>query len=145
MTNHEEAHFGRRRVTGPVSDIPVASRLLSLAEDTDARRRGFTVQEARQRIARVLKVPARTLLHIRNQRRKSVPQFLMSGIRDILIDVLQAEIRSLEHEIHIARQIGMDGREDAFLEAAASIEIARKILEGAVRSDGGQRPQRKVA
>src|ERR1700730_15399873 len=100
MTELEESHFGKR-VTGPVSDIPVASRMLTLLEDTKARRTGFTVYKTRQKIASALSVPEKTLLHIRNQRRKSVPQFLMYGIRNLLIEALQAEIRSLEHEIAI--------------------------------------------
>jgi hypothetical protein len=107
--------------------------MLTLAEDTYARRKGFTVQDAREAFSKILKVPQKTLLHVRNQRRKSVPQFLMSGIRNLLVDVLQAEIRSLEHEIHIARQIGVDPREDVFEQAAASIAYARALLEGTTR------------
>lgn len=133
MTELWESHFGKR-LTDPVSDIPVASRMLTLLENTKARRTGFTVYETRQTIASALSVPEKTLLHIRNQRRKSVPQFLMSGIRNLLIDVLQAEIRSLEHEIAVARQIGMDCREDAFEQASASIAVARKILEAAAQA-----------
>ncbi len=130
MAEYGESHFGKR-VAGPVSDIPVASRMLTLLEDTKARRSGFTVQRVRRSFANRLSVPEKTLLHVRNQRRKSIPQFLMFGIRNLLIEVLQAEIRHLEHEIAIARQIGMDCREDAFEQAAASIDVARKLLETA--------------
>jgi hypothetical protein len=105
--------------------------MLTLAEDTEARRRGFTVEEARKSFARALKVPEKTLLHIRNQRRKSIPSFLMNGIRDVLIGVLQSEIAKLEHEIAIAQQVGLDHREDAFEQAAASIAAARSMLERA--------------
>jgi hypothetical protein len=130
MTKLEESHFGKR-VKGPVLDIPAASRMLTLAEDTEARRRGFTVEEARKGFARALKVPEKTLLHIRNQRRKSIPSFLMNGIRDVLIGVLQSEIAKLENEIAIAQRVGLDHWEDAFEQAAASIAAARSILERA--------------
>lgn len=130
MTELGESHFGKK-VTGPVSDIPAAARMLALAEDTEANRQGFRVETVRQRFARVLKVPEKTLLHIRNQRRKSIPSFLMSGIRNIMIEVLQAEIVRLQHQIDIARQIGLDDREDDYEQAAASIAFARQLLERA--------------
>jgi hypothetical protein len=130
MMSLEESHFGKR-VTGPVFDIPAASRMLTLAEDTEARRKGFTVEEVRKGFARILKVPEKTLLHVRNQRRKSIPSFLMNGIRDVLIGVLQSEIAKLEHEIAIAQQVGLDHREDALEQAAASIAAARSMLERA--------------
>lgn len=119
--------------------------MLTLAEDTGARRKGFTVERMRGKFAVMLQVPAKTLLHIRNQRRKSVPQFLMFGIRNILIDVLQAEIRALEHEIQIARQIGLDCRDDDFEKAAASIEVAREILAGAIGAGRARSEERAGA
>jgi hypothetical protein len=142
MKDHEEAHFGQRKVAASVSDIPVASRWLTLAEDTRARQTGFTVSDVRDSFASKLKVPAKTLRLIRGEKRKSVPHFLMSGIRNLLIEVLHAEIRSLEHEIAVARQVGMDCREDAFEQASASIAAARKILEdaaGSGRARGGRK------
>jgi len=78
-----------------------------------------------------LAVSVKTLRLIRQQRRKTVPHFLMSGIRAVMIEVLQAEIRLLQHEVDIAKQVGLDHREDAFAEAAAAIETARQLLERA--------------
>jgi hypothetical protein len=138
MKGHEEARFGQSKVAASVSDIPVASRWLTLAEDTRARQTGFTVGDVRDSFAGKLKVSAKTLRLIRGEKRKTVPHFLMSGIRNLLIEVLHAEIRSLEHEIAVAKQVGMDCREDAFEQASASIAAARKILENAA----GPRPAR---
>src|ERR1700743_2253561 len=101
MTKLQESRFGEK-VAGPVSDVPVAARMLTLAEDTAADRKGFRVEEVRVGFARKLQVPAKTLLNIRNQRRKSVPSFLMFAIRDLLIETLQTEIAHLEHDIAIA-------------------------------------------
>jgi hypothetical protein len=134
MSEFGEAHFGHGKKSGAVSDVPRASKMLKLLEDTEARRKRVTVNEARTGIARALRVPAKTLLHIRTQRRKSVQSFLLAGIRDRLIAVLQAEIVECEHQIAIYRQIGVDCREDLFQEAAASIAAAKDILERAVRS-----------
>ncbi len=131
MSCNNEAHFERRKF-GPVSDVPVASRMLTLLENTEARRRGVSVEAARTGIARALRIPTATLRHLRNQRRKTVESCLLAGIRDRLITALQGEIAEFEHQIHIARQIGVDCRDDLFQEAAASIAAAKEILERAV-------------
>lgn len=130
MSGFENSRFGKR-AAGPVLDVPVAARRLALAEDTAANRKGVRVEEVRRGFARFLRVPVKTLENIRSERRKSVPAFLMDGIRDVMIEVLEAEIAHLEHEITIARQVGMDHREDTFEEAAASIAAARALLEKA--------------
>ena len=131
MSVHGEAHFGQKEMRG-VGDVPRASRMLTLLEDTEARRKRVTINEARTGIARVLRVAPKTLLNIRKQRRKAVENSLLTGIRDHLIAVLQLEIAEFEHQIHIARQIGVDCRDDLFQEAAASIAAAKEILERAI-------------
>ena len=130
MSQFDGARFERRK--GPVSDVPVASRMLTLLEDTEARRRGISVQTARTSIARALRIPAATLRHLRNQRRKTVDYSVMGAIADRLVVVLQAEIAELDHELQIARQIGVDVRDDLFQEAAASIAAAKEILARAI-------------
>jgi hypothetical protein len=128
----EEAHFGQIRVTAFVRDIPRASRMLELAETIRARQTGLSEGDVRSSFANKLAVSVKTLRLIRAKRRKTVPHFLMAGIRAVMIEVLQAEVRSLQHEIDIAEQIGLDHREDAFAEAAAALDVARKLLERAV-------------
>jgi hypothetical protein len=131
MKDLEEAHFGQTRVTAFVRDIPHASRMLELAETIRSRQTGLSEGDVRMSFANKLAVSVKTLRLIRAQKRKTVPHFLMAGIRAVMIEVLQAEIRSLQHEIDISRQIGLDHREDAFAEAAAAIDVARKLLERA--------------
>jgi hypothetical protein len=132
MKDLEEALFGQRTVSAFVRDIPHASRMLELAETIRARQTGLSEGDVRSSFANKLAVSVKTLRLIRTQRRKTVPHFLMAGIRAVMIEVLQAEIRSLEHEINISKQIGLDHREDAFAVAAAAIDAARKLLERAV-------------
>jgi hypothetical protein len=133
MSHSNEARFERRKF-GPVSDVPIASRMLRLLEDTEARRKGVSVETARTGIARALRIPTATLRHLRSQRRKTVESFLLAGIRDRLIITLQSEIAELEHQIHIHRQVGVDCREDAFLEAATAVAVAKRILAAAIGS-----------
>jgi hypothetical protein len=128
----EEAHFGQIRVAAFVRDIPHASRMLELAETIRARQTGLSEGDVRSSFANKLAVSAKTLRLIREKKRKTVPHFLMAGIRTVMIEVLKAEIRSLEHEIRVAEHLGVDHREDAFAEAAAALDVARKLLERAV-------------
>jgi hypothetical protein len=131
MKDLEEARFGQATVNAFVRDIPYASRMLELAETIRSRQTGLSEGDVRMSFANKLAVSVKTLRLIRQQKRKTVPHFLMAGIRAVMIEVLQAEIRSLQHEIDIANQIGQDHREDAFAEAAAAIDVARKLLERA--------------
>ena len=55
----------------------------------------------------------------------------MAGIRAVMIEVLQSEIAKLDHEIRVAKKVGLDHREDRFEQAAAQIASARSILESA--------------
>lgn len=103
------------------------------AEDLEARRRQQTVRDARVGLARRIGVTAATLRNVRKHRRQNIPAWLMAAIRRVLVEVLQAEIRALEHEVHLARQAGLDDREDALAHAAAQIVSARKALMEAVR------------
>ena len=105
--------------------------MLEIAETIRSRQTGRSEGDVRMSFANKA-VSVKTLRLIRAQKRKTVPHFLMAGIRAVMIEVLQAEIRSLQHEIEIAEQIGLDHREDAFAEAAAALNVARKLLERAV-------------
>lgn len=92
--------------------------------------RGYGPDEARKLLARRLKTSPGTLENIKRLRTKLLPSWLMNRIRAEFVSVLQSEIQRLEHEIHIARQAGMDNRDDAISAAAAQLAAARKILEG---------------
>ena len=88
MKDLEEAHFGQTRVTAFVRDIPHASRMLEIAETIRARQTGLSEGDVRSRFANKLAVSVKTLRLIRTKRRKTVPHFLMAGIRAVMIEVL---------------------------------------------------------
>ncbi len=116
------------------TDIEMASGILEKLEWLTAKRKGRTVEENRSAIARSLDVSVTAIERIRHKRRKVIPSWVMAGIRAKLIVTLQQEIAELEHEIHIARHVGADVREDAYLQAAAALASARAILEKAIGS-----------
>jgi hypothetical protein len=112
------------------SDVATVNRLARVIEDQEARRLGVPVTLARARVADRLGVAPGTLENLRRLRTKIVPNWLMNRIRAEFIAVLQSEIQRLEHEIQIARQTGMDHRDDDLAKAEAQLAAAKEILEG---------------
>jgi hypothetical protein len=126
MVTQRKTHFA--------SDIEVASGMVARVEGILSEREGLTLEEIRPRVARALSVPVRTVLHIRNQRRKTVTSRMMDGLRGLLVDVLQAEIARLEHEVHIHKQIAGSHRDDDLAAVETAVAHARALLERAAGS-----------
>jgi hypothetical protein len=116
-----------------MSDVHTLNRFSKALEDTEAHRLGIKVSEARVRIANRIGTTPTTLENLRRMRTKIVPNWLMNRVRAELVSVLQSEIQRLEHEVHIAKQIGQDRRDDLLAEAETSLASAREILRGEVR------------
>jgi sirohydrochlorin ferrochelatase len=110
------------------ADLATAERWTKILEETEAKRLGVPASDARKSIARKLKASPGTLENIRRLRTKIVPSWLMSRIRGELIASLQMEVQRLEHEINIARQTGMDARENDLCAAEAQLAKAKEIL-----------------
>lgn len=114
-----------------MTDVEAVHRLARRLENAEAKSLGVKVAEARKIIARRLKTSPGTLENIRRMRTKVVPNWLMARIRAEFVSVLQNEILRLEHEIHLARQIGMDHRDDDLQAAEAQVAAAKDILGSA--------------
>lgn len=116
-----------------VSDIETVNRFARRLEDVEAKRLGVRVTQARTHVASKLGISPGTLENWRRMRTKIVPNWLMNKVRAELIAVLQSEIQRLEHEVHVARQIGSNYRDDALASAETSLASARQILKGEVK------------
>lgn len=125
---HEMAQFDPL-----ASDGERASKMVMTLENTVAFREQRNIADVRPMIARRIKTTTGTLLHIRKQRRKIVPSWLMNAIREELVSVLQSEVARLEHEIHIHRQVAGSHRGDHLAEAEAQVVEAKKTLRLAVK------------
>lgn len=132
MSSNDDGYLERKPMNA-MSDISTANRFTRALEDAEARRLGIKVVEARGRIAGRIGVSPGTLENIRRLRTKIVPNWLMNKVRAELVLVLQSEIQRLEHEIHVARQIGSDHRDDALASAETQLASARSILAGEVK------------
>lgn len=111
-----------------MSDVSTVNRYIRSLEKSEARHYGIKESRARAKIAGRIGVSPGTLENFRRLRTKIVPNWLMSRIRSELIAVLQSEIQRLEHEVHLARQTGIDHRDDDLQAAEAQVEAAKEIL-----------------
>jgi hypothetical protein len=111
------------------TDVLTAHKWAGRIEEAEASRRGERVVDVRPSVARRLGTLPGTLENLSRLRLKSVPNWLMARIRAEFVAVLQSEIVRLEHEITIARQTGVDHRDDALVAAEAQVEAAKAILK----------------
>ena len=129
MSSNRDGYFESKPMNA-MSDVSTINRFATALEKAEARRLGIKESVARERVAGRIGVSPGTLENIRRLRTKIVPNWLMNKVRTELVSVLQSEIRRLEHEIQLARQTGMDHRDDALCSAEAQIEAARQMLVG---------------
>ena len=115
------------------TEVDVAGAWVKRVEDIEAARQGRTIPEVRRSIARRISTTASVLRHLRERRRKSVPAWLMSAIRGVLIEVLQSEVRALEHEIHLHLQTSGGHRSDALENAEAQVVKAKQALSECIK------------
>lgn len=114
-----------------MSDVATINRYARRIEDVEAKRLGVRVCQARERVASKIGVSPGTLENLRRLRTKIVPHWLMTRIREEFVSVLHSEIQRLEHEISVARQTGMDHREDDLASAETQLRTAKEILNAA--------------
>lgn len=112
------------------ADIDTARRLVVRIENTTAERRNRSVAEVRPDVARKLRTAPGTLENIRRYRSKIIPNWLMERIRAEFVAILQSEIQGLEHEVHLAWQVGAHHSDSDLASAQAQLEAARSILAG---------------
>lgn len=127
--------FIRRKWTihpmNAATDISLAKRWAEVLEGAEAKRLGVPLCEARKAVARDLQTAPGFLENLRRSRIKIVPSWLMARIRAAVVAQLQAEMMRLEYEIQLAKQTGLDPRDDDLAKAQIALETAKAILKGA--------------
>jgi hypothetical protein len=124
--------FRQGAMGAALKDGVVASKYLARTENLIAERAHKRVEDIRPGVASKLRITASAAHFIRRGRRKIVPSWLMDKIIALFIETAQAELRAIEHEIEVARQIGLDPRDDALLAAKTRAASLVAILEGTV-------------
>lgn len=98
-------------------------------EDREKARTGLPLAQARGRVANRLGVLPGTLENLRNGRAKEVASHVYARLRAAVITELEREIQRLSHEISIARQAGLDPRDDDFAAAETALAKARSEID----------------
>lgn len=81
-----------------------------MLEDREAARSGEPIHRAREAVARQVAVPPGTLENLRKNRLKGIAAHWYDQLRGGVIRALEAELRHVEFELQIARQVGLDPR-----------------------------------
>lgn len=103
-----------------------ASLLVREFERQDAPKFGGQ-QPARRALARKLGVSPGTLKSAREGRLKRICVESFAALKREEMRRLNDAIKRSEHELLVARQIGMDPRSDEFVALEAAVEAARKV------------------
>lgn len=97
-------------------------------EKREAARSGQPVREARVRLANRIGVMPGTLENIRRKRVKEARVGVFEKVRRAFIRSLEDEIAALTHELQMARQCGVDPREDEVARIEAAIAQALTLI-----------------
>jgi len=98
-------------------------------EAKEAKRSGVSIRNARKTVARRAGVSPGTLENIKLGRTKGVRAFVFEKIRAAFMREAENEIRRLQHEMDMARQIGLD----ANCNEVREIEASRNALLEAMK------------
>jgi hypothetical protein len=101
--------------------------------ETRRKRRGIAPDDAQTELARELKVSPGRVERARKGRIKNSATWFYERVRAAFIRELEAEIARLSQEIFLARQSGMDARDEPLEGAEAALASVRKLIEEARR------------
>lgn len=129
MTAKKDGDFRQGVMVAATTDHLIASRYLKRAENLYAKQQGKRIEDVRPEVASKLTITPDALAFIRRERRKNVPSWLKDSIVCLFIEVAQAELRAIEHEIEVARQIGLSGSDGRLVKARARAKGLFHLLE----------------
>ncbi len=97
-------------------------------EDKEAERAAVPLSEARVKVSGRAGVNPGTLENLRKGRLKAIAAHVYEALRVALIRELEAEMRALDHQLHVLRQSGEDPRSDKTAAVLADIAVVRRAL-----------------
>lgn len=92
------------------------------------RARGATVETARTRIARRLRVGIGQFEHVVRGRVKRIDAVIRDRLQALLVREIESEISRLQHELELVRQSGGSLASDQVREIEAHLSAARSLL-----------------
>jgi len=112
----------------PADDIALARNWADILEEREARRSGVSLDDARSAVARKTGVPEGKLYSLRRNRLKDIARHILLRLGEGVMRELQAELRHVEHDLQILRQIGADPSGGEVLSLLASRAKIREAL-----------------
>lgn len=97
-------------------------------EETIARATGDPLNVAREKAARLAKLPARTFLDLRYRRTKTIRAHVYEQLREAFLAETRKELAKLETEIAVAEASGLCLDQSLLAEAKAHVEQAKALL-----------------
>lgn len=137
MTAKRDGDFRQGAMTAAALDQQVARKYLTLAEDFLAKQSRRSVEDNRPNVARKLDTSVSTVSNTRRGRNKIVPAWFKEKIIRLFIQAAQNEMMAIEHEIEVARQIGLGNGDSALIAARARASALVTILDGVVTEGAG--------
>lgn len=118
----------RRRGQGSMRENILARSLVERLERFELERGGGNRKEARRRVARQVGVGPATIENIWRGRVKDPRSSLLSKLVAAVINATQRQIQFLEHELQVARRIGLPPGDDVIIEVETHIARAKARL-----------------
>jgi len=97
-------------------------------EEAEAERTGLPVEEVRPKVAGRLGIAPGTFTSLRKNRLKSISAYAYGQINKAVERLLEGQLAHLQHELHLARQQGIDPRCDYVASIEADIRKAKSSL-----------------
>lgn len=111
-----------------VAELPEAAWTRRLVR-IEAERSSVPIPIARKAVARKAGIPPGAVEHIERGWAKRIGRRVYEALRGLVARELEREIAALQHELQIARQCGVDAREEQMGEVETHLAAARKAME----------------
>ena len=116
-------------VSSVVAELPEARWTRRLVR-IEAERGSVTIPIARKTVARKAGIPPGAVEHIERGRTKRIERRVYEALRGLFIREMEREVAAHSHELEIARQCGVDPREDQIGAVEAQLAAVRAAMEG---------------
>lgn len=123
----EKCHPERQKVSA-VRDVSLAADWAGFLEQRVADRDGLSLADARPIVARRTGVPQGKLYSLRRKRLKDIANHILVQLGEGVKRELEAELRQVEHDLQICRQIGERPDSGEVLSLLASRQKIKKAL-----------------
>jgi hypothetical protein len=110
-----------------------ATSWLRVTQETRARVEGKNIRAMREPLSRELGVSTSKFERLVKGRFKQVPTWLYERIRMGMVNALEAELKRLENELHVARLCSMAPDDDDILSAQDNLKAARSLIKAVTK------------